>query len=340
MSTLALSPTTARAAQLRDEAVYMLCGLWMISGLYIDGWAHQANKPESFFTPWHAVLYSGFGAVVVYSGLVAVRDARSGAAPMSLLGDDRLTTVGAVLFALGGASDLLWHELFGIEVDVEALISPTHLLLMIGGLLMVSMPVRSALRAGASSTGSNATVAASVGLALGVVSFFLMYLSPWAFPGEYQHEFRPNVDVSELGVEAGMASALVFTALLAGALLWTATRWRLPAPAATVGFTVLAIGQSGLNGFDVRLPVLSALAAGLVADVLRARGAGAGVIGAALGAALWSSYFGLYHVEYGVGWSASLWVGAVVFAALTGGAVGLFVSRDAPAASGEAARAR
>ena len=63
MSVVAVAPP--RTLSLRDEAVYMLCGLWMITGLYIDGWAHGAEKPETFFTPWHLVLYSGFGAAVL-----------------------------------------------------------------------------------------------------------------------------------------------------------------------------------------------------------------------------------------------------------------------------------
>ena len=39
-------------SEIRDEAAYMVCGLWMIIGLYIDGWSHQVDKPETFFTPF------------------------------------------------------------------------------------------------------------------------------------------------------------------------------------------------------------------------------------------------------------------------------------------------
>ena len=38
---------------------------------------------------------------------------------------------------LAGVLDLAWHELFGFEVDVESLLSPTHLLLRAAGLLML-----------------------------------------------------------------------------------------------------------------------------------------------------------------------------------------------------------
>src|SRR5437588_240720 len=46
-----------------DRAATALGG-WLIGGVYLDGWAHRhrANL-ETFFTPWHAVLYAGFLAL-------------------------------------------------------------------------------------------------------------------------------------------------------------------------------------------------------------------------------------------------------------------------------------
>src|SRR5688500_828822 len=39
---------------------------WILVGLFLDGWFH-IHRPdgESFFTPWHGVLYSGVAATVV-----------------------------------------------------------------------------------------------------------------------------------------------------------------------------------------------------------------------------------------------------------------------------------
>src|ERR1700719_3058532 len=44
--------------------IMVLATIWGIGGLFLDGWAH-ANLPqlETFFTPWHAVLYSGYLAM-------------------------------------------------------------------------------------------------------------------------------------------------------------------------------------------------------------------------------------------------------------------------------------
>lgn len=309
-------------ARTRDQLAYMACGLWMVTGLYVDGWAHQAEKPETFFTPWHAVLYSGFAAAVLYSLLAAVRDRRAGTG--AVLEEDRIAGLGLKLFAAGAVGDFLWHEIAGIEADLEALVSPTHLMLMIGGLLMVTLPVRAARRDGPGiEPAARVAVAASVGLAAAVLLFFLMYLSPWVEAWSFRLHYLPHDDRSTAAVQVGMASLLVAVVVLGGAVLWTARRWRLPFGAATVIAGGVALGQAGVEGFDVVLPVLAGVAAGAVADVLLRAEVDFPWVGAAMGAVLSGSFFALLHVESAVGWGPSLWVGAIVFSALAGYAVGL-----------------
>lgn len=62
----------------RQDLVTTATGLWLVLGLFTDGWAH-VNLPglESFFTPWHAVLYSGFGATAAWIALLGWRNRRS-----------------------------------------------------------------------------------------------------------------------------------------------------------------------------------------------------------------------------------------------------------------------
>jgi hypothetical protein len=44
----------------------MIACIWLLVGGYLDAWAHN-NIPrlETFFTPWHGVLYSGFLVVAI-----------------------------------------------------------------------------------------------------------------------------------------------------------------------------------------------------------------------------------------------------------------------------------
>src|SRR3546814_9426302 len=117
----------------------------MVVGLFLDGRAHDNAKPVACFTPWYGVRYSGFAASAAAAGPVAVR-ARVGVRPWraDLPVGHGLTLVALGVFAAGAVGDLVWHETLGIEVGVEALLSPTHLLLLAGGLAALSAPVRAA----------------------------------------------------------------------------------------------------------------------------------------------------------------------------------------------------
>src|SRR5437667_8491817 len=50
----------------RFDWIMVVVSVWWLGGLFIDGWAHS-NLPqlETFFTPWHAVFYSGYLAVAI-----------------------------------------------------------------------------------------------------------------------------------------------------------------------------------------------------------------------------------------------------------------------------------
>jgi hypothetical protein len=121
-----------------------LFALWVIVGLFVDGWAHNHQKPETAFTPWHGILYSGFLVSAWWALRVARRDRRTGesmwrSAPVG----HSLVLVGVIVFAIGGTSDLVWHAVFGVEASLAALLSPTHLLMLAGALLVMTGPFRS-----------------------------------------------------------------------------------------------------------------------------------------------------------------------------------------------------
>ena len=115
-------------------------------GLFVDGWAHNnLDQIETFFTPWHALFYSGFTATALWIASLVARQRSAGrtwreAIPRGYGG----AVVGVIVFGIGGVGDWLWHTIFGIEVSIDALLSPTHLVLLTGMLLIFSGPLRSA----------------------------------------------------------------------------------------------------------------------------------------------------------------------------------------------------
>jgi len=71
---------------------------------------HNNVRPlfDTFFTPWHAVLYSGFLAVATVLAVTIARAHRGGltwsqAVPRGY----KISLVGVAVFAIGGIGDLL-----------------------------------------------------------------------------------------------------------------------------------------------------------------------------------------------------------------------------------------
>jgi Tol biopolymer transport system component len=120
--------------------------VWLIGGFYVDLWAHAHGRvDDTFFTPWHALLYLGAASFVVVLGAVAISGTPRGVPVRDVLpGPYRMSFLGGLLFGVAGVLDLAWHTVFGFEVNVEALLSPTHLLLATSGMLMLGGPLRSA----------------------------------------------------------------------------------------------------------------------------------------------------------------------------------------------------
>lgn len=91
---------------------------------------HILNKPETFFAPPHALLYSGVGAAlfgffVLYVGWI------KGSKPPRFRKGIRLAGLGIGLLLAAGPADYLWHSNFGLD----GLLSPPHLVLISGMIL-------------------------------------------------------------------------------------------------------------------------------------------------------------------------------------------------------------
>ena len=146
MAVEAQARPAASTTSLRMDWILTGLSVWLVGGFYIDLWAHAHGRvDDTFFTPWHALLYSGAASFGVVLGAAAIMG-RPRSVPIrdTLAPPYRIAFLGSVLFAVAGVIDLVWHTIFGFEVDVEALLSPSHLLLATSGMLMVGGPLRAA----------------------------------------------------------------------------------------------------------------------------------------------------------------------------------------------------
>jgi hypothetical protein len=311
----------------RQSVAIVVFGVWMVTGLFLDGWSHNQNKPETFFTPWHGVLYSGFGAAVLWFAWDG-RRTRDDAGPPG----GRLTAIGMAVFVVGAVGDFGWHEAFGVEASIDALLSPTHLLLMTGGVLMVTGPFRVAWNGPSPRRAPWPDVWPALGsitLATAVVCFFLMYLSPFR-PSQVEQPnlagFRYLTEQTEIHA---IAAVLVTSTVLMAALLLVLRRWQPPFGACTLLLGGVALATCGLDTFDRWPLALCGVGGGVVADVLVARTRSVRLIAGLTPVALWLPYFIVFKTAYDLPWTIHMWLGTVALAAL--GGLCLSVLSDPPA---------
>jgi hypothetical protein len=296
-----------------------------VGGLFLDGWAHTHGKvDQSFFTPWHAVFYAGYAATA--SALVAsiLRNRAQGYHwRLSVPEGYELSLLGALIFAVGGVTDLIWHTLFGIEAGVEALLSPTHLALALGLGLIVSGPVRAAWRRPGPVSGwaAQGPMLLALTSTLSVLTFFTEYAHPLVYAAAGRG--HPYGGAEGLGV----ASVLLQTGLLMAIVLLTAQVGSLPRGGLALIVTLNAAAMGFLNfsgGYPFAL-VVGAGVAGCLVDTFYARLHPTvrtpivwRVFAFALPATFYLCYFLALMSTEGIAWSVHLWVGSILLAGIAG----------------------
>jgi hypothetical protein len=318
----------------RFDWLMTVLAFWFVAGVFIDGWAHNHldTALETFFTPWHAMLYSGFTACAVALCWTAWKHRAPGRKIWHAVPEGYgPSLLGVVLFAAGGMGDMLWHLTFGVEKNIEALLSPTHLLLAAGAVLIMTGPFRAAWM---KPSGHDRLKLGRMLPAILAMTFSVSILS-------FMSQFAHPIDADAAGAlpataralhesqSLSIAGMLLQIGLLMGFVLLAVRRWgdRLPFGTFTIFFGLNAYGMSLMTD-EYRL-VSAALAAGLLADIKVRKLAPSLVRTGALrlfAAEVPMTYYILYFIALmtsgKVWWSVHMWTGAIVMA----GVVGLLMS--------------
>ena len=311
----------------------VLLSAWLLGGAYVDGWAHDHGKvDDTFFTPWHALFYSGYLAVAIYLMWQCIRQIARGIPWRQALPPGYgWSLAGALIFWFGGVGDLVWHTLFGIEEGVEALFSPTHLTLAVAVWLIVGGPFRAAWqRPNGATTGvlQLLPMLLSATFMLSTITFIIQIAHPvgtaW-IGGD-----MPDIRVW-LYQEMGVMTFLWDTALLMGYVLILMRRWYLPPGAFTILLTINAIGMGFLlsnRPFPIE-HLAARIAAGIIADLLYAwlrpsaqRPLALRGFAFAVPIVVTATYVLAVDLSSGLWWTIHLWTGVMVLT----GAVGLLCS--------------
>jgi hypothetical protein len=346
-------PAAATWRHRRDLTVAVLAAAMFLGGV-IDGWAHSnlASALENVLTPWHAIVYTSFAllAAVLCADAILTARSRSGSWSGRTLTAtlQRLaslvppgygpTAIGIGIFVAAGIADTAWHVAFGIEANAEALVSPTHLLLGVGGSLIAIGPARSAARIGVAPRWPEFLPAViAIATVIGVAGFATNLASPfvdaWAV---YPYEAASTAYWAIAPV--GIASVGLQSALVAGGIAALLRLWPHPPVGSLTVVILLGVAPLTLLHDQARL-VLAPVAGAAVAEVLLAIGVRRRwpsivrlrVITAVAPPVMWAGVVVALAATSGLAWSAHLIGGAFVVAACAGGLVGVLATLPAPA---------
>ncbi len=273
--------------------------------------------------------------------------------------------IGLITLAIGGPADLIWHSAYGFEVGVDAIYSPPHLALFFGGLLLCSTGIRSMWAKDDIQLDFKGflPVLFSTILFIGVAGFITMYLSAFMtnvtptadFVHDYQR-YKDTHDDQSLSLVAGLtgygddswpyyyyaashgiASMIVTTMVLLGPILLLLRRWAVPFGAITAIFAGYGLLVNIMTEYrDIAL-IIPLLIAGGAIDLLHKRLGGERADGrltlggiraiGPLGAlVLWCTYYLVLAIDKGMGWTPTMWVGALIVGTMTGFGVAFLVA--------------
>lgn len=305
----------------RFDAMFVVLSILLMIGLAWDFRIHAAGvsfEEEGFFTIPHLIVYTAGVAIAALLGGVIIRNHRAGADWLDAIPVGyRLGLVGILLFGAAGVADFVWHTSISHEdTALEALVSPPHLGLAVGGVLFLSSPLRAAWRREGTPSGLGIVPALlSASFVLSIVVVFGTYTNPITATQILQD--------TPLGRIVGLGAMAVFPAALVGAMLALIRRFELPVGALTLMLFVPGMVSVGTHGIvELLLPML---AAGAVADALVAvapptldRPLSVRAFGAVVPVAFAGTFFLVVELQWGIQWTTHLWTGAIAVAGLGG----------------------
>jgi hypothetical protein len=327
-----------------DWTIVVFTG-WTLAGVYLDGWAHlHVPQLESFFTTWHAVLYSGFLAAAAFLLGSLLRNRAKGHPWAEALPDGyQLSLWGALIFAAAGVGDMFWHLVFGVESDFEALFSPTHLGLGLGAALIGTGPLRAGWRrsevdADPRSWATQLPIILSLTFLLSAFTFFTQDAHPFGltWPAEALRPSRTNVrllgyhsSTEEIFQLLGAFGIILQSGILMAVVLLALRRWPLRPGSLTVLFTfntsLMAFMRDIFLSTSPYVLVLVAILGGIAADLLlwwlgpaAERPGRLRFFAFLVPTILYTLYFLALMLTGGIWWSVPMWTGSVVYAGIVG----------------------
>lgn len=317
------------------DLLVSLCSFWSACGFLLDTWAHGHVPVETFFTPYHGVAYSGIFAGALVVAFFAAR----GTIPQTY----RIPLLGIPLFILSGVADLGWHTFLGIEEGVDAVLSPTHLGLGVGILLISSGPIISAIK----NRDMLRTLADQLPLLFALAAWMelLHFGTAYAFdPGagalnappstaQFTPDYLTALSINYYKLGTGVLIVIFQSALITSFALFAVARVPLKPGALTIVYLLgnFAAAAAFTNDTPLLATVIAmSLVAGISGDVLTAalyrssnRTRSYRILGTVIPASYFATYFIVTAITERIWWDWNVVLGALIWSGGTGFALTL-----------------
>lgn len=271
---------------------------------------HLINKPETFFSVPHTVLYSG--AAVAVAGSLTMLRSRTNSAPLRSL-PTRIAVIGSIILVCAGPADFAWHQAFGLD----GLLSPTHLML-VSGMILSSLGgligIRRSAADGANPKPMLTTVLAM--LPVWLASAGLLHMLSLPFSNTAHFKFNPDPTLAAILVTVAFP---FLTAIMLKSISSVSERKFGYTSALGASFVVVAILTTIIPDEKIRISVpffLINLIPIVVADAILSNTkerAASFIAGAILGISFFTLYFPLItHAYNEVLTTAPVWPSAII----------------------------
>ena len=232
---------------------------WLVIGISLDAWAHNHFRLETFWTPWHGVLYSGLLATAfVLPGVMLINRLKGMPWRETVPAGYEISVLGIIGSVIGGVGDMTWHLMFGIEQNIDAAFSPTHIALMLFFGFVVVGPFHALYVNKAHS--SRALLVLSFALLLTYWSLISQSASP------YSTFWLVNTPKTEqTGQTLAIVTYILQGAFLAGLTMYVIRRWHVFFGFFLLSLTICAMPLAAMQNNYIVIPI--GMAAGLLIDV-------------------------------------------------------------------------
>lgn len=200
-------------------AGYVLVSLGMLLAAGGGSWDitnHLLNKPETFFAPPHAILYSGAASAVIGTVLVFSASKSRGGAAGRMIWPVKLVIAGVAMLISAAPVDFGWHSVFGLD----GLFSPPHFVL-VSGMVVGSAGALAGLAQSTKRLPSVLIVIAILPIWLGASGMIDMFSLPFSETEYFNFNPHPTLGV----VVATLAFPFLISACLIGSSALTGKRF-------------------------------------------------------------------------------------------------------------------